>query len=378
MTGSESKDVTAVTALRQTLVTSRIMKTFVFTSACILFIACRLECQSSSRAILRIERVQDGEAVCALISDDGGYRLEKMFQNKNEMYNGTMDISRLEHLRQLLRNEQLSSLSQTDIHKPLITDTADDVQLAIRRDAGWQELVFLAPASRKPFRESLEPLLHWFQDLQKQRPSATRVTGLLTSCMPPPEAQVKLAADLEPKKNGAVSDFSGYCIYSGHVYHGRVDANCTVVFAHGHFRREHGGQTFMQERRDTITEGQIDADAVRQLKEILNGPTLVDSPDNPKEPPQWVMEGSWTHLDVPRKDKLQKLLFETTFNTLNRHTDIGGKSNMDYRISDKRVLEPLTRWMKEYTDARSGTQAEGVGNDCYPGKKIADLAKPAQ
>jgi len=103
------------------------MKTFVFTSVFILLIACRLECQSSSRAILRIERVQDGEAVCALISDDGGYRLEKMFQNKNEMYNGTMDISRLEHLRELLRNEQLRGFSQTDIHKPLITDTADDV-----------------------------------------------------------------------------------------------------------------------------------------------------------------------------------------------------------------------------------------------------------
>ena len=356
------------------------MKTFVFTSVFILLIACRLECQSSSRAILRIERVQDGEAVCALISEDGGYRLEKMFQNKNEMYNGTMDISRLEHLRELLRNEQLRGFSQTDIHKPLITDTADDVQLAIRRDAGWQELVFLAPASRRPFKESLEPLLHWFQDLQKQRPSATRVTGLRTSCMPPAEAQVVLAGDSEPKKNGAVSDFSGYFfrIYSGHVYHGRVDASCTVVFADGHFRRERGGQTYMQERRDTITEGQIDADAVRQLREILNGPILVDSPDNPKEPPQWVMEGSWTHLDVPRKDKLQKLLFETTFNTLNRHTDIGGKSNMDYRISDKRVLEPLTRWMKEYTDAKSGTQAAGVGNDCYPGKKVADLAKPAQ
>ena len=107
------------------------MKTVVFTSACILLIACRLECQSSSRAILRIERVQDGEAVCALISDDGGYRLEKMFQNKNEMYNGTMDISRLEHLRKLLRNEQLSGLSQTDIHKPLITDTADVARLCL-------------------------------------------------------------------------------------------------------------------------------------------------------------------------------------------------------------------------------------------------------
>jgi hypothetical protein len=46
---------------------------------------------------------------------------------------------------------------------------------------------------------------------------------------------------------------------------------------------------------------------------------------------------------------------------------------MDDRISDKRVLEPLTRWMKEYTDAKSGAQAADVGNDCYPGKKVADL-----
>ncbi len=111
-------------------------------SAGILFMASGLRGQSVSPAILRIERVQPGEAVCALVSDDGTYRLEKMFQNKNEMYKGTMELSRLDQLRTLIANQQLSGLSQADIHKPLVTDTADDMQLAVRRRGGWQELVF--------------------------------------------------------------------------------------------------------------------------------------------------------------------------------------------------------------------------------------------
>jgi hypothetical protein len=356
------------------------MKRLFITFLWILLASCILQCQSSSNAILRIERVQPGEAVCALVSNDGSYRLEKMLQNKDEIYQGMMDLSRLDHLRELIANQQLSGLSQTDVRKPLITDTADDVQLAIRRNGGWQELVFLSPGSRRPFKESLEPLLRWFQDLQKQRPSATRVKSPRTSCMPPPENQIVVVADSTSVNTGTAADLSGYFfrIYSDHYYHGRVDASCTVVFGDGHFRRERGGQTYMQERRDKITEGQIEADAVRKLTEILNAPAIKDSPDNSKDPPQWVIEGSWTKLDIPRKDRVQKLLFETTFNTINRDTDIGGKSNMDYRISDRKVLDPLTRWMKEYTDGQSGTQSEGIGNDCFPGKKVADLAKPAQ
>ena len=314
-----------------------------------------------------------------MVRDDGSYRLEKMFQSKDETYQGMMDLSRLDQLRKLLANQQLSGLSQNDIHKPLITDTDDDMQLAIRRNGGWQELLFLSPGSRRPFKESLEPLLRWFQELQKQRPSATRVKAPRTGCMPPTENQTVLVVDSESTKTSKVTDAGGYFfrVYSSHFYRGRVDTNCTVVFGDGHFRRERGSQAYMHDRRDKITEGQIDADAIRKLREILDTPAIKDSPDTPGDTPQWVIEGSWTHLVVPRKEKVQKLFFETTFNTLNNGTDIGGKANMDYRISDKKLLYPLTDWMKEYTDGQSGTQSEGVGNDCFPGNKVADLAKPA-
>ncbi len=376
----EHRRVTRITAHHLPLVKVNAMKPLCMTCAYILLACCVLQGQSFSKAILRIERVQPGEAICALVTDDGSYRLEKMFQSKDEFYEGTIDSSRLDNLRKLLANQRLSSLSQTDIHKPLMSDSADDLQLAIRRDAGWQELVFLSPASRKPFKDSLEPLLHWFQELQKQRPSATRVQGPRTSCMPPPENRLLVVADSNSPKTGTAPDFSGYFfrIYSGHYYHGRIDSLCTVVFGDGHFRRERGGQTYMQERHDKITEGQISSAAVDKLREIINSPAIKDSPDNPNDPSQWVIEGSWTNLEIPRKERVQKLLFETTFNTLNAHTDIGGKSNMQYRISDKKALDPLTRWMKEYTDKQSGTESEGVGNDCYPGKKIADFTKPAQ
>lgn len=111
-----------------------------------------------------MERVQRGEAVCVLVQDDGSYRLEKLFRAKTEMYTGSLDSTRIERLRAMLDDDQLRKLSQENIHKPLITDTIDDLQFAILRNRGWQELMFHAPAS--------------WQTLQGiNRPAAALVSG---------------------------------------------------------------------------------------------------------------------------------------------------------------------------------------------------------
>src|SRR5271169_6875192 len=140
----------------------------------------------STSGFLRMERVRRGEAVCVLVQGDGSYRLEKLFQAKTEMYTGTMDSARVEQLRTMLANKQLRKLSQEGIHNPLISDTIDRFQFDIWRDRGWQELKFSAPESRRPFQESLDPLLRWFRDLQKRPPAAVRVEGSPMRCQPMP------------------------------------------------------------------------------------------------------------------------------------------------------------------------------------------------
>ncbi len=317
------------------------------------------------QALLRLERVQMGEAVCVLIQDDGSYRLEKLFRAKTEMYTGTMDEKRVEQLKTLLANEEFRKLSQENIHPPLITDTLDDLQFAIWRDRGWQELTFLSPASRKPFKELIDPLLRWFQDLQKQRPGAVRVEGSPTRCMP--ATANRLVVNTAPETPTPIAKPAVYLfrISSSHAHGARVESTCTIVFADGHFHRERTGQTYGAARQDKVVDGQLDSEALQQLKVLLEAQELKDSPgDSDIDATRLMMEGDMTSLVVPRNGKVQNLLFSSSFNTIGHPKEIGGLSNLTYHIADQSVLKPLTQWMKEHTEKPSRDETERAGNEC--------------
>lgn len=345
------------------------MKRLLLCLVCILYTASGACGQSNSRSLLRIERAQPGETVCALVNDNGSYRLEKILQAKSEMYTGSIAPERMDQLRTMLVNQQLSKLSQADIHNPLIADTGDDLQIAIRRGRSWQELLFFS-GGRKPFKESIDPLLHWFQDLQKQRPSATRVEGPRTRCMPMPESQIvesATSATLTPSTVATAAIGYIFRINSSHYYNGRVDTVCTVVFGDGRFHWERGGQTYGANRRDKIAEGQLDSKTLQQARDLLNSPELKDSPGNPRDAGRPMFEGSWTELEIPREGKVQNLSFLTSFNTLGTTREVGGTSNLTYHVADRKLLEPLTEWMKQHTDKHAqGTETDGVGSDCHP------------
>lgn len=320
------------------------------------------------RALLRMERAQPGETVCTLVNENGSYRIEKVFQTKKEMYVGSIDPSRVDQLRSILANQQLSKLSQSDIHNPLVADTADDIQIAIRRENSWQELLFFAPAGRKPFKDSIEPLLRWFQDLQKQHPSAAR-DGTQTRCIPPPESQIIIRSAPAGSPSPAAVQLSPYFfrVRSGHFYKGRVDSSCTIVFEDGRFHREHGGQTYMANRQNKVSEGQLDQESIQELKELLNTSALKESPGNSGPGGQVVSEDMWTELAIPRGSAIQNLIFVTTFNTFGDPHEIGGKNNLSYHVADRKLLSPLNEWMKLRVDKLAhGAETDAPGNDCEP------------
>jgi len=347
--------------------------------AYVVLAACLAHAQSNSRPLLRMERLQPGELVCALVNDDGGYRLEKMYRAKNEMYLGTIDPAGMDLVRKLMTNDQLKTLAQTDIHKPLVSDTLDDLYVSIWRDRGWQELQFSSPESRKPFKESVDPLIRWFQNLQKQRPSA-RSVDTQTRCMPPPQTRVVMSATKDSTPASPMVPATPSFLFrvsSTHAYHAHIDSACTVVFDDGRFHAERGGQDYMAARHNKIGEGQVNPEAVQELKDILNAPELKSSLGNPDVSGHTMQEGTVTNLSIPRENGTQILLFMSSFNTMGRPNEVGGRSNQTYHLADLKLLEPLTRWVKQHTDEHgAATWVSGQGNDCYPAKPAVGTSEP--
>jgi hypothetical protein len=214
---------------------------------------------NAPHALLRIERLQPGEAVCALVDDDGTYRLEKLFRAKAEMYTGKASNDEVEQLIQILGNAQLRT-SQEKVLGEMVSDTLDALDLAIWRQRGWQTLSFHNPSSRKPFKDELDPLLRWFQNLQKSRPAAVKVEGAATRCLPAKELRQETRQTEEPMLAPASSEAKYlFRFYSSEVARGRVDGSCTVVFADGTYRRETRG-------------GQVSTDSLVELKHLLDSP----------------------------------------------------------------------------------------------------------
>lgn len=335
--------------------------------------------------LLRVERLQPGQAVCVLIEDSGSYRLEKLFRAKSEMYNGVVDSNRVEQLRSILSQNPLPTLSQQGVNNQRVTDTLDTIQLAIWRNRGWQELTFGSPESRKPFRASLDPLLRWFEELAKTHPMSTRVEGTPTRCIPASSAQVIRAgsSDSSHQDNGspeAATPVSSpnvpphylFRLFSSHMYAGEADTTCTIVFEDGAFHKEHSEESLQSSRRNSIAEGKLDGSSVQELKTILDSTDLKNIPGSSElGNSRFAGEATVTVLTVPRENSKQTLYFSNRFNTVSAPNEVGGRSNMNYRLTDEKLLEPLQSWSKRNTNKGGHILDKAVGNGCAPVRNMA-------
>jgi len=319
--------------------------------------------------VLRVERLQPGEAVCVLFQEDGTYRLEKLFRSKAEMYTGRASNGQVEQLTQILGNAQLRKLSQENLTGEIVSDTLDTLDLAIWRQRGWQTLSFHSPSSRKPFKDELDPLLRWFQNLQKSRPAAVKVEGAATRCLPAKELRLQTRQTAEPMVPPArIEPVYLFRFHSSEFARGKVKMTCTVVFTDGIYRREERFQPLNSSKTDRSYGGQIDADSLAELKVVLDSSDIKNArSDIGRE--QWAGDGESSAVDIPRENETQHLAFASEFNTHIHPLDQGGMSNMAYHVADQKVLDPLKNWMKRHTDKlEGGSETGGAVNDCFPTK----------
>ena len=326
---------------------------------------------SGAQPLLRIERVQAGEAVCALVQDDGSYRLEKLVRAKGDMYTGTTSPEQIELLRRILGNSELRKISQENIKGDLLTDTLDGLDLAVWRGRGWQTLSFRNSSSRKPFKEEIDPVLNWFQELQKKRPASAKVPGPATRCLPPKELEAQKQQAVEVASDPVERGFeTGYLFRfeSAEFSRGTLATTCTVVFPDGSYRREKRTQSVSGSKSDRSYRGQVNADSVTVLKELLESPDLNNAVSDTGTQ-QWAQNIERADLSVPRATGVQRLSFVSEFNTLGNPKNPGGMNNLGYHASSQRVLEPLKRWMNQHTNKQEGATGEdNKVNGCYAAK----------
>jgi hypothetical protein len=243
--------------------------------------------------------------------------------------------------------------------------------LATLRDHRWQQLTFLAPDSRKPYREALDPILRWFQELQKERPSATRAEGTATRCMPAVPPKTTLADGSETPKAAPVINPRNVFLFKisfNHFYGGLIETNCTVVFPDGNYHRESIKANTSGEQKDRVFEGHLESAAVASLKTLLEASELKNSPSNRSEVhSDLARESQLTALDVLRGNTVQHLVFVSSFNARTPINEVGGRSNLGNHIADGKLLKPLQQWIKANLDDHAGaTQIVRPPDRCAP------------
>lgn len=334
---------------------------------------------SGTQPLLRIERVQAGEAVCALVQDDGSYRLEKLMRAKGDMYTGKTGPDQIDLLRRILANGELRKISQENIKGDLLTDTLDGLDLAVWRGRGWQTLSFRNSSSRKPFMEEIDPVLNWFQELQKKRPAATKVAGPATRCLPPKELEAQRQRTVEHEPTAPGAEFHPEYLFrfvSSELRGGagfatvsvKAETTCTVLFPDGTYHREKRAQSNDAPKNERGYSGRVSQDSLAELQTILESPDLKDAVSDTGTT-QWAQNIERADLSVPRANGVQRLAFVSEFNTLGNPKNPGGMNNLGYHASSQKVLEPLKRWMNQHTNKQEGATGEdNKVNDCYPAK----------
>src|SRR5438128_6340041 len=81
---------------------------------------------------------------------------------------GVLALADLQKLERLLGADELFQLTQEKIVMPMITVDNDKLLLSVLRPGYWQNLTLPDSESRKPFQQSVVPLVKWLEEMEKQ------------------------------------------------------------------------------------------------------------------------------------------------------------------------------------------------------------------
>src|SRR5690348_15005113 len=135
--------------------------------------------------LLRLEHSSFESHSCALLQSTGAFHLEVDHDEQVKVFEGSVEPNQLLEIQRNLNSDPLVTLSQQKIEEPLIRTRHDELQITVFREDHWQDLLFRSSDSQQPFEQSLQPLVHWLDNLHKLPHRELSEDEGKNNCLPP-------------------------------------------------------------------------------------------------------------------------------------------------------------------------------------------------
>jgi hypothetical protein len=345
----------------------------------------------SSTPLVRMERQTYDQDVCVLVRESGQFHMERLApgMGQSRIYEGTLPDSAFSELRTLLNSDDLKNLTQAKIQMALVGEDRDQFLVAVDRDGSWQSLHFTSGASRKPFKNAVEPLVKWLERNKQQNNALANAVS--NRCMPPadtttPSTNSTTAAAAKALQSSeknpymlrivsdhfetTISDTPG--IIKG-MQEGGTDVKmtrvCMIVYNSGRYRMEKSKQLYnsplqSQVYLDSLSDGQM-----KELHELLDAPEISKLQHTTSATSGGAREGEMVNMAVPRGSTTQILSFASLFGV--RTQQSGMKDNLSTGVDEElNNIKPLRKWLKSNVEDKKVPQAkDAASTNCIPSQQ---------
>lgn len=339
---------------------------------------------SDNTPLMRIERQIRVEDTCMLVRNDGQFHLERVVLGlgKTRIFEGNLPADSFSQLQQMLNADELKQLSQSQIKMDLVNEDLDHLLLAVNRANSWQSLNFPTSKSRKPFKNSLDPLVKWLErNMQQQNPLPPETA--LTRCMPPSENATKAATPagvpgLEPATAASTAQAAKnpylLTIVEDHFFADttttavgfrqenvshKAERTCVIVYQSGRYRLEKSRQEADAAIKTDVYHDTLGADQIKELRQLLDAPNLVKLQHQRADVGMTVKEGEIVSVVIPRGAATQRLSFASYFGI--RTQEAGLRDNLHAGVdAELPTIKPVRSWLKANVEGRKPSIEKNV------------------
>ncbi len=323
---------------------------------------------SSYPYLLRLEHSNFEGHSCALLQTTGAFHLEVDHGDNVKVFEGAIATNDLFEIESDLNSNAFLDLSQQQIEEPLIRARHDQLQVTIFRGDGWQDLFFRSSDSQHPFKQWLQPLAHWLDNLHKLPHREFSEDEAKNNCLPPrvialkkrdtdamrPPVTSKITANLlyagpapQPQPSQSITPQSVPAllhVYSFEMKSGSAHESCALVTDNGKYRFEDRTQKAGKPVITKITAGQITAGELQQLHQLLDDPALAKIKHH--EPPghgDVLMMGNKLDISISRPAGVQHFILSSRFNRPDFPSFYSGDADLS-------TARPLLKFLSEHVE----------------------------
>jgi hypothetical protein len=339
--------------------------------------------------LLRLDHYTFEDHSCALLQNSGEFHLEIDRGGQVEVFEGTINSHQIDEIKHDLNSDPLSSLSQQQIEEPILrTGRYEKLQVTIFRGNRWQDLFFRSSDSQRAYKQQLQLLIHWLDDLHKVPHRKLPEDAGKNNCLPrspialqkrgvPPQNEVtaRTRADVLPSHpaaqptttaareapRSAAAPAMSATIVRFHVLeikNGNAHDRCALVAESGAFRFEERVQKGAKPVDTAVFSGRFKPDQLQQLRQILDDPHLMKMNHREHHGGRVVpVLGNMIELSISRPEGNQELVLSSAFD----HPEVPGFYRGDGSLHN---AEPLLKFVTEHVE---GPQAQRLSKETRNG-----------